>query len=246
MPPSPPNGAAPRERGTKQVSAPRDAAERRGEAKSSVAAETLLRVALDLFAKQDFSTVTIKDIAKETGFNPSLLYYYFENKEELFLRAIGLSVETAFKKFEAIRMASGAPDSVIASWIEIHILQFVLMQKLAKVSLDYASRRTRTREMDQAIRQFYDKEAVVLGQAIKEGIEQGLFKPIQPKVMAEFISTFLDGALFRNMMFPDFNYKAAIRNMRRVVLHLLRHGGPEDPEAAPAPARRRPRKGASG
>jgi AcrR family transcriptional regulator len=220
---------------------PRDAAERRGEPKSSVAAETLLRVALDLFAKQDFSTVTIKDIAKETGFNPSLLYYYFDNKEELFLRAIGLSVETAFKKFEAIRTASGTPDSVIASWIEIHILQFVLMQKLAKVSLDYASRRTRTRQMDQAIRQFYDKEAVVLGQAIKDGIEQGLFKPTPPKAMAEFISTFLDGALFRNMMFPDFNYKAAIRNMRGVVLHLLRNGGPADPEVAtpPAPARRR-------
>jgi AcrR family transcriptional regulator len=236
--------AAPRSRVGRRVAVPQPGAERRTEAKSSVTAETMLRVALNLFARQDFSTVTIKDIAKQTGFNPSLLYYYFENKEELFRRAIDLSVETAFEKFEAIRAAPETPESVISSWIEIHIIQFVLMQKLAKVSLDYASTRTRTREMDGAIRQFYDKEAVVLGHAIREGVEQGLFRPTKPKEMAVFISTFLDGALFRNMMFPDFNYKAAIRHMRRVVLHQLR-GGTAGASGVPATtsARVRRRKG---
>jgi AcrR family transcriptional regulator len=221
---SPPGAAAPRERTARRPATAETQAERRPEAKPSVVAETLLQVALDLFARQDFSSVTIKDIAKETGFNPSLLYYYFENKEELFLRAIALAVETAFKKFAAIRTAAETPEGIIASWIEIHIIQFVLMQQLAKVSLDYATTRTRTPEMDRAIRQFYDREAVVLSQAIKDGVRQGLFRPTQPKVMAEFISTFLDGALFRNMMFPDFNYKAAIRTMRTIVLDQLRVG----------------------
>jgi hypothetical protein len=42
--------------------------------------------------------------------------------------------------------------------------------------------------------------------------------------MAVFISTFLDGALFRNIMFPEFDYRAAIRYMRDVVLDHLREG----------------------
>ncbi len=196
------------------------------------AAETLLHAALDLFARLDYSTVTIKDIAQQTGCNPSLIYYYFDNKEELFLRAIEMTVADAFGKFEALstRDGRGSPEEVISAWIEIHITQFVLMQKLAKVSLDYASTRTRTASLDEAIRQFYDKESVVLGQAIKDGLAQGVFRPAtKPKQMALFISTFLDGTLFRSMMFPEFNYRAAIRHMRLLVLNELRGA------AAPAP-----------
>jgi TetR/AcrR family transcriptional regulator, upper aerobic nicotinate degradation pathway regulator len=191
---------------------------------SPATSETLLNVALDLFADQNYSTVTIKDIAKATGFNPSLMYYYFGSKEELFLKAVEMTVAAAFEKFEKIRDNAKSPDEVIASWIEIHITQFHLMQKLAKVSLDYASTHNRTEKIDEAIRTFYEKEAVVLGQAIREGVESGIFKPTRPKQMATFISTFLDGALFRNMMFPDFNYRAAIRSMRTIILDRLRNG----------------------
>jgi AcrR family transcriptional regulator len=210
--------------------------------KASNAADTLLRVALDLFARQDYSTVTIKDIAKETGFNASLIYYYFESKEELFLRAIELTVETAFQKFEAIREQADSPEAVISSWIEIHITHFVLMQKLAKVSLDYASTRNRTQKLDAAIRAFYDKEAIVLGQAIRDGLRQGVFRRTQPRAMAVFISTFLDGTLFRSMMFPEFDYRTAIRHMRSVVLDHLRMGPEGDP---PPPAKRLRKRAAS-
>ena len=59
--------------------------------------------------------------------------------------------------------------------------------------------------------------------AIKDGLAQGIFRSsIKPKQMAVFISTFLDGTLFRSMMFPEFNYRAAIRHMRTVVLNELR------------------------
>lgn len=188
------------------------------------AADTLVNAALDLFAEQNYSTVTIKDIAGATGFNPSLIYYYFGSKEELFLQAVERTVTIAFEKFDRIRDDASSPDEVISSWIEIHVTEFGLLQKLAKVSLDYASTRSRNERIDKAIRQFYDKESVVLGQAIREGVESGLFKPTRPKQMAVFISTFLDGALFRNMMFPEFNYRIAIRNMRTIILDRLRTG----------------------
>ncbi|MCX5495551.1 TetR family transcriptional regulator [Kaistia dalseonensis] len=188
------------------------------------ASDTLLNAALDLFAEQNYSTVTIKDIARATGFNPSLIYYYFGSKEELFLQAVEMTVATAFEKFDRIRDHANTPDAVISSWIEIHVTEFALLQKLAKVSLDYASTRSRNERIDKAIRQFYDKESVVLGQAIREGVESGMFRPTKPKQMAVFISTFLDGALFRNMMFPEFNYRTAIRNMRTIILDRLRTG----------------------
>jgi hypothetical protein len=51
---------------------------------------------------------------------------------------------------------------------------------------------------------------------------QGIFRPVDPKRMSIFISTFLDGCLFRNVMFPQFSYRRAMQDMRAFVLDHLR------------------------
>jgi len=206
---------------------------RKSQQRSAEVMEALQAAALDLFAQQNYSTVTIKDIAAATGINSALIYYHFGSKEELFLKAVTNTVDVAFRKFEDVRKNVQEPEQVIFLWIEIHILQFVLLQKLAKISLDYASTRNRTAAVDRAIRSFYDKENVVLGEAIRAGMAQGIFRPVDPKRMSVFISTFLDGCLFRNVMFPQFSYRRAMQDMRAFVLEHLRQPPPPPDEAAP-------------
>jgi TetR/AcrR family transcriptional regulator, upper aerobic nicotinate degradation pathway regulator len=200
---------------------------RKTQPRSTEVAEAMRAAALDLFSQQNYSTVTIKDIATATGSNSALIYYHFGSKEELFLKVVTTTVDEAFRKFEDVRANAKSPEEVIFLWIEIHIVQFVLLQKLAKISLDYASTRNRTSSADRAIRRFYDKESVVLGEAISAGIEQGVFRPVDPQRMSIFISTFLDGCLFRNVMFPRFSYRRAMQDMRTFVIDHLR--------ATPAP-----------
>jgi hypothetical protein len=69
---------------------------------------------------------------------------------------------------------------------------------------------------------------VVLGEAISAGIEHGVFRPADPRRMSVFISTFLDGCLFPDVMFPRFNYRRAMQDMRSFVLEHLR-APPPDP-----------------
>ena len=182
---------------------------------------SLVRAALGLFASRNYSSVTIKDISSAVGVNPSLIYYYFGSKEGLFLEVVNYAVEEAFRRFNASHKEDVAPADIISQWIETHIIQFVLMQKLAKISLDYASTPVRSDTLDKAIRKFYDREAIVLGRAIRAGVAKGHFRQVEAQDTATFISTFLDGSLFRNMMFPTFDYAAAIESMRQIVLEHL-------------------------
>ena len=214
--------AAPAVKTASKVSSPTVSRVRKQRPRSSEVAEALQRAALDLFAQQNYSTVTIKDIAAATGINSALIYYYFGSKEELFLKAVEATVAEAFQKFDDVRAGAHAPEAIISLWIEIHIMQFVLLQKLAKISLDYASTRNRTARIDRAIRTFYDKESVVLGEAIRAGMRSGVFREVDPERMSVFISTFLDGCLFRSVMFPRFDQRRAIEDMRTFVLDHLR------------------------
>ncbi len=210
---------------------PRKTVELHPNAERTGVAEALRKIALDLFASQNYSTVTIKDISGATGVNPSLIYYYFGSKEQLFLDVVNSAVEEAFAKFESVTGRADSPENIIAAWIEIHIVQFVMLQKLAKISLDYACTSSRTLQVDKAIRKFYDKESVVLSRAIRTGVAKGIFRPVDPTEAATFISTFLDGVLFRNVMFPTFDYSAAISHMRTLVLDHLRTDAPRQTQA---------------
>jgi len=193
----------------------------RDKRQKSDVAKTLQTAALKLFAERNYSTVTIKDIAKATGMNSALIYYYFGSKEELFLGVVESTVEDAFRQFNEVKSDESDPKSIIILWLQIHILQFALLQKLAKMSLDYAGEQSHTPRIDKAIKKFYDKESVVLRKAVKDGIALGVFREVDPVQMAMFISTHLDGVLFRSMMFPKFNYKRAIVAMRELVLEHL-------------------------
>jgi len=190
------------------------------------APDILCRVALDLFSSRNFSTVTIKDISDATGFNASLIYYYFGNKEGLFMKAIDMTVEEAFRSFDAISANAKTPDELISLWMELHVRQFTSLQKLAKISLDYANTDNRIPATDRSIKSLYDKEAKLLGFAIQRGIVEGMFRPVNPAETATIISTFLDGVLFRNAMFPNSNYAQSIRSMRKIILSYLMGGMP--------------------
>lgn len=211
-------------------SLPTESPKRRKPRQGTVDVRTALQAAaLELFAEQNYSTVTIKDIARHTGINTGLIYYYFKSKEDLFLNAVEATAEAAFQKFEAVRANAPTPEAIISIWIEIHVQHFVLLRKLAKVSLDYASTGNRTPRIDRAIRRFYDKESVVLGEAIHVGSIDGTFRNVDAKRISAFISTFLDGCLFRSVMFPKFSYRNAMEDLRTLVLDHLR-ARPEESE----------------
>lgn len=182
----------------------------------------ILAAALELFAAKNFSSVRTADIAKATGFNQALIFYYFKNKEELYRRAVLEAVEQAFKSFRSAREDVHNPADLIVAWIDNHIHAWDAIAKLIKLSIDYASTAKRKATIDRAIRTFYDQERKVLQAALEEGVARGLFGKIDTFGMATFISTYLDGVFVRALVFPEFEPTAAIEELKSNVPRLLK------------------------
>jgi len=170
--------------------------------------------ALELFSARNFSAVTIKDIARATGFNTALIYYYFGSKEELFRQTVALAVERAFLQFRIARQDLTAPEDVIFGWLDNHIREFATILKLIKIAIDYASTADRKVSIDGAIRRFYEEEQEVLRETLSEGIARGDFRTVGVDQTATFISTYLDGVFVRSIILRDFDPIAAIGELR--------------------------------
>jgi AcrR family transcriptional regulator len=187
-----------------------------------VEAETaILSAALELFAAKNFSSVRTADIAKATGFNQALIFYYFQSKEELYRRALTLAIEQAFQSFRLSRADREDPADLINAWIDTHIRAYASISKLIKLSIDYVSTADRKANIDRAIRTFYDGEREVLQSALQAGIASGTFAKVDAAQTATFISTYLDGVFVRAMVLQDFKPVPAIRGLKSHLKVLL-------------------------
>src|SRR5438067_8009822 len=83
--------------------------------------EQIIDAAMRVFSQKGFTRATNKDIAREAGITPGLIYHYFENKEAL-LKAI-------IEGRSPLRLVSSLPPQVLMLQPEV-FLRFVILQVL--------------------------------------------------------------------------------------------------------------------
>jgi AcrR family transcriptional regulator len=67
--------------------------------------EQIINAAIQVFAQKGFSKATNKDIAREAGITPGLIYYYFESKEQL--------LEAVIESRSPLRLVASAPPQLL-------------------------------------------------------------------------------------------------------------------------------------
>ena len=193
----------------------------RREDHSAARADEFLAAALNLFAERNFASVTIKDIAEHLGVNTALIYYYFDSKTDLFQATIERAVAGAFENVRALDNKSADPATIIAAWLANHVNKYAEIHRFVKIALDFKGAHEGNPDISKTIDGFYAEERKLLSKIIREGIKQGLFQPVDPVRMAQFISTYLDGCMVRSVILTDFDLDGAVRDLHRRVLDML-------------------------
>jgi TetR/AcrR family transcriptional regulator, upper aerobic nicotinate degradation pathway regulator len=195
-------------------------------------AKDLMATALELFARQDFTSVTIKDIAHGLRVNTALIYYYFESKDELFRATLEYCIENALRTFRELEQRHRDPVRMITAWFSTQARLAPEIRQLLKIMLDYSTSTTSSRIADAAIRRFYDEEIKILSTGFRLGIRQNVFRPVNVTRTAQIASTYLDGIMARSLIHKTFDVKAAIGDLQQILWNHLgyssqgRRGGP--------------------
>ena len=184
-------------------------------------ARELMMAALGLFARRDFSAVTIKDIAKVAGVNTALIYYYFDNKEDLFRATLDYAVERALENYRRLGERHSDPVDLINDWFDNHAELSEPIRELVKIMLDYRTARTQLRVVDDIINLFYDEECRIISESVKRGIAMGVFRKVDPEAAATIASTHLDGIMVRSMIHRDLDMVVAIAQLKTLFFEHL-------------------------
>jgi TetR/AcrR family transcriptional regulator len=83
--------------------------------------QQILEAALRVFSQKGFIQATNKDIAREAGITPGLIYHYFENKEKL--------LKAAIEEHSPLRLIHSLPSELFEQSPEV-FLRFMALQLL--------------------------------------------------------------------------------------------------------------------
>ncbi len=181
----------------------------------------IMGAALDLFAENDYSSVTVNQIADAVGIRHSLIYYYFENKEDLFHKTVESYIAETFRSYDAVAGGTGDPVEQIEQWFDYNIRRSASLRKLVKVMFTYSGSRAHPRSLSGLIDDFYVSERRVVAAGIAKGTELGLFHAVDPDRTAAFVSTHIDGIFFSSLMRSDVDMAKSMDELKRNLWLIL-------------------------
>jgi len=79
----------------------------------------------------------------------------------------------------------------------------------------------RNREIDRAIREFYELERMILVESIRRGVSERIFRPTDADQLAMLISIHLDGVTVASSIREVFDMNLAIANLKALVGRYL-------------------------
>lgn len=175
--------------------------------------DSIAAAALKLFSEFGFAAVSNKELGEAAGINPALIYYYFEDKDDLFQFVVRKALEDALAAYEEIRRERGGIDSLDA-WLSSNLLLFGEITRFLKVILDYAHSGRRSPQTDAAIARFYDTEVELLASALRQ---EGNFAAAEATDLASLVSVFLDGVMVARVVRPELDSEHLVNMMRGLL-----------------------------
>ncbi len=141
----------------------------------------ILESAVRSFAAKGFYGTSMDDIAEELLLTRGSLYYYFRDKEEILALCHETALEAMLDVTERVRASALPPDQALRRIIVEHARVMVDKFHGTALALQVDALDARRRAAVVSVRDAYENS---LRGVIAEGVQQKVFRPVNPKLAA--------------------------------------------------------------
>jgi len=160
--------------------------------------EEILLAAEKVFAAKGFFPTTMSDIAREAEFGTGTLYKYFKSKEELYFTLIDKKVEEINR---LVRAELSQKTTAVERIKKVLGLQFEFFERNRDFFRIYISERNRFEwtvkdELGKSIHEKMVAYIHSLAEVMKQGIDGGGFRPLDPMDLAHALVGIVNSFIF--------------------------------------------------
>lgn len=153
--------------------------------------EQILNVSLSLFLEKGYDNTSISDILSNLDIARGTLYYHFESKEAIMDEIIERSIKSVIEEAKGIVFRKG----MTVQEKMFTLFSSTSMKRLSgrELMIDYLNQPQNALFHEKINRSFIQKIVPLLGDIIKEGVEEGIFINAYPYESAEMILVMIVG-----------------------------------------------------
>lgn len=140
----------------------------------------ILDAAEEEFAKHGLAAAHTEVIATKSGATKTMIYYYFQNKEGLYLAMLKRAFVERFQEIQALNLDQLAPDIALEQFLHYFLSQLNKNPNLPMIMLYEAMQNQGKYHEEIEILEFYR----LLSTILKGGVASGVFRPLDPQHMA--------------------------------------------------------------
>jgi AcrR family transcriptional regulator len=142
--------------------------------------DRILAAAVQLFAEYGYHASTMRDIARITGIQAASIYYHYANKQALLVEIMDTHMRRLNETLEAILQQQSPVEDRLYEAIANHIrLHTTFKPEFFIIDTEIRALEGENRAAILAQRDHYDS---LLQKLLLEGIERGVFRPIDVKI----------------------------------------------------------------
>ncbi|MDH4158258.1 MAG: TetR/AcrR family transcriptional regulator [candidate division Zixibacteria bacterium] len=165
--------------------------------------EEIFRSAMKVFAQKGIHDFKMIDIAETAGVGKGTLYEYFSSKEQLVEGCFGILLEDFDAHMKSRLSDIVDPAEKMKQYISTSFDFFRLEKDRLDILFDlYASGIPHSggRPLFEGLTESYRRVKEYLASIVKEGVRQGVFRPVDANLVSAMLAALLDGILFHAAM----------------------------------------------
>jgi len=185
----------------------------------------ILQAAVEVFSHEGAAGARTDEIAKRAGVNKALLYYYFKDKDALHAAVLDLAMGHIVPKLMAAIDSARDPRRQLMAYVDAHfdaiaanpVVMRIMQHELMRAREGGAS------HLRLIVERYHKPLSARIQQIIANGIEQGQFRPVDPRhttlsIAAIVIFYFMSAPVLRLLTGSD-PYSERALEERRAAIH---------------------------
>ena len=161
----------------------------------------ILEAALKNFSESGYDAASVDDICAGAGVSKGAFYHHFPSKQAVFLTLLNEWLKTVDASLEAARKPT-VPETLTNM---ARMLPTIFSQADGRLPmfLEFWLQASRDETVWKATIAPYQRYLDYFAELVKQGIEEGSFRPVDPRSAAQVIVSFAVGLLLQGLLAPE-------------------------------------------
>jgi len=188
--------------------------------------QEIVMAAFQAFTENGYDKTSMDEIVRMSGLSKGTLYWYFKSKQELYAAVLSMVMEgygTAFDQTLEQTVEQNAADRLRAVVIQTQREVVDNPQFMALIT-DFFTQAWQLEFIQGAFTQFYQSFMTSLAEIIQQGINEGLFRAVDPHQTASAFVGSLDGIMLQTLLDHDWEIGAVIELWGDIFVRGLMKG----------------------